>query len=63
MESKPIVLKTFENKIQPFKHIRIGDPLYFDRLETGVAPELYKDLVCNIKTNCCKVGQQKLKNP
>lgn len=50
------ILRTSEYKIQPFKNIRIGDPMYFDRIEAGDDIKRYKDLVCDIKTTCCKVG-------
>lgn len=56
MKEKSTVIKTVEYKIKPFKNIRIGDPLYFDRLEEGEDIKIYKDLVCDIRTTCCKVG-------
>lgn len=56
MNENSTVIKTVEYKIKPFKKIRVGDPLYFDRLEAGEESKIYKDLVCDIKTTCCKVG-------
>lgn len=50
------IVRTSEYKIKPFKNIRIGDPLYFDKIEAGEDVARYQDLVCDIKTTCCKVG-------
>ena len=47
--------------IKPFKKLRIGDPHYFDQLDRGNNPNLYKDLVCDVKTSCCRVGSVEIK--
>lgn len=60
MEDTSIVIKTTEHRINPFKKIRIGDPLYFERLENGEDCKIYKNLVCDIKTTCCKVGMVRI---
>lgn len=60
MNENYVVVKTAEYKIKPFKKIRIGDPMYFDRLEAGEDLKVYKNLVCDIKTTCCKVGMVRI---
>lgn len=59
MENSTII-KTSEYKIKPFKKIRIGDPMYFDRIESNADVKRYKNLVCDIKTTCCKVGMVRI---
>lgn len=55
------ILRTSEYKIKPFKHIRIGDPMYFDNIEAGIDVNRYKKFVCDVKTTCCKVGALRIK--
>ena len=54
------IIKTSEYKIKPFKKIRIGDPMYFDRIADGEKAKMYQNLVCDIKTTCCKVGMVRI---
>lgn len=60
MNEKSNVIKMSEYKIKPFRHIRIGDPMYFERLESGENPKIYEDLICEIKTTCCKTGMVRI---
>ena len=60
MEKTTTTVRTAEYRIKPFKHIRIGDPMYFDNIEAGIDVQRYKKFVCDIKTTCCKVGAIKI---
>lgn len=50
------VSKKIVYDIKPFKHISIGDPMYFEQIARGNDAKRYENLVCDIKTNSCKVG-------
>ena len=51
------IIRESVHSIKPFKHIRIGDPFYFEKIEQkGDKPNRYTKLVCDTKTSCCKVG-------
>lgn len=42
--------------IKPYKNIRIGDRLYFEHMEAGVASKGEKSLVFDEKMTCCQHG-------
>lgn len=59
-EDNTKVLRTIKHTIAPFRTIRIGDPSYFEEMANDSKNKRLKDLTCNIKTTCCKVGSLKI---
>lgn len=43
-------------KIKPFKHIHIGDPLYFEELAAGSTNKALKEMTLDAKMRCCNFG-------
>jgi hypothetical protein len=60
MEAKETVKSVTYLKMKPFKHIRIGDPLYFENMEDD--PKRYKKLVADVKPTCCKFGAIRIRD-
>ena len=49
-------LRKKEFEIKPFKHIRIGDPHYFEEMENGSTNKYLKEITCDMDVNPSKFG-------
>lgn len=56
MKTQEKIMERKVFKIKPFKTLKVGDPSYFEEMEESSNNKHLKDLTCDIKTRCCKIG-------
>jgi hypothetical protein len=59
-EPKKTVVETRDYDIPVFKHVRIGDPMYFDEMKRGDINPALKELTCDFIVKACTAAGMRL---